>query len=58
MFDGNLICEIQGKFNFFNKILKYSTIPLVWYFVCQNLISRSEMVFILGTSTNFVDVGF
>ena len=31
---------------FFYIILKYSTMPLIWYLICYNSISRSNMEFI------------
>ena len=42
----------------FCNILKYWIIPLIWYLICKNPISKSEMTFICIISTNLVDIDF
>ena len=56
--DRNIIDELKWELNFFHTYLKYSTIALIWYLICKNLISRSDTVFNYVTSTNLVDICF
>ena len=48
-----ILCE---NWNYF--VLKYLTIPLIWYLICENSISRPEIAFIYVISANLVDFDF
>ena len=49
IFDRKLICKIKWK---------YLTIPLIWYLICWNSNSRSEMAFIYIKRTSLVIINF
>ena len=57
-FDRKSIHEIKAKIEIFSYNFKVISNTLTWYFVCENLRSRPEIVFIYVISTNLADMDF